>query len=104
MATTDKSEKSTSSTDSTKKTHGQTLQSPIARAVIEGVLKGLTNEDPRERSDASRFFLSGDHIGHCAHAGIDHEWLRRKSTELLNLEGVQRKRAAKDLIEDIRRT
>ena len=80
------------------------MQLPIARAVIEGVIKDLTSEEYRERSDAARFFLSGDHIGHCAHAEIDHEWLRRKSTELLNLEGVQRKRAAKDLIEDIRRT
>jgi hypothetical protein len=79
------------------------LQSPIARAVIEGVIKDLTSEESRERSDAARFFLSGDHIGHCAHAGIDHEWLRRKSTELLNLEGVQRKRAAKDLIEEIKK-
>tara|TARA_R100000656_G_scaffold116402_1_gene89530 strand:- start:254 stop:472 length:219 start_codon:yes stop_codon:yes gene_type:complete len=70
--------------------------------VIEGVIKDLTSEEYRERSDAARFFLSGDHIGHCAHAEIDHEWLRRKSTELLNLEGVQRKRAAKDLIEEIR--
>jgi len=78
------------------------LQLPIARAVIEGVIKDLTSEEYRERSDAARFFLSGDHIGHCAHAEIDHEWLRRKSTELLNLEGVQRKRAAKDLIEEIR--
>jgi len=78
------------------------LQLPIARAVIEGVIKDLTSEEDRERSDAARFFLSGDHIGHCAHAEIDHEWLRRKSTELLNLEGVQRKRAAKDLIEEIR--
>ena len=79
------------------------MQSPIARAVIEGVIKDLTSEESRERSDAARFFLSGDHIGHCAHAGIDHEWLRRKSTELLNLEGVQRKRAAKDLIEEIKK-
>tara|TARA_R100001132_G_C3224229_1_gene61536 strand:+ start:163 stop:381 length:219 start_codon:yes stop_codon:yes gene_type:complete len=71
--------------------------------VIEGVIKDLTSEESRERSDAARFFLSGDHIGHCAHAGIDHEWLRRKSTELLNLEGVQRKRAAKDLIEEIKK-
>jgi len=78
------------------------LQLPIARAVIEGVIKDLTSEEDRERSDAARFFLSGDHVGHCAHAEIDHEWLRRKSTELLNLEGVQRKRAAKDLIEEIR--
>ena len=78
------------------------MQLPIARAVIEGVIKDLTSEEDRERSDAARFFLSGDHIGHCAHAEIDHEWLRRKSTELLNLEGVQRKRAAKDLIEEIR--
>ena len=78
------------------------MQLPIARAVIEGVIKDLTSEEYRERSDAARFFLSGDHIGHCAHAEIDHEWLRRKSTELLNLEGVQRKRAAKDLIEEIR--
>ena len=79
------------------------MQSPIARAVIEGVIKDLTSEETRERSDAARFFLSGDHIGHCAHAEIDHEWLRRKSTELLNLEGVQRKRAAKDLIEEIKK-
>ena len=78
------------------------MQLPIARAVIEGVIKDLTSEEDRERSDAARFFLSGDHVGHCAHAEIDHEWLRRKSTELLNLEGVQRKRAAKDLIEEIR--
>ena len=79
------------------------MQLPIARAVIEGVIKDLTSEEDRERSDAARFFLSGDHIGHCAHAEIDHEWLRRKSTELLNLEGVQRKRAAKDLIEEIKK-
>jgi len=103
MPTIDKSEKSTSSTDSTKKTRGRTLQSPIARAVIEGVIKDLTSEETRERSDAASFFLSGDHIGHCAHAEIDHEWLRRKSSELLNLEGVQRKRAAKDLIEEIKK-
>ena len=78
------------------------MQLPIARAVIEGVVRDLASEEAKERSDASRFFLSGDYIGHCAHAEIDHEWLRRKSTELLNLEGVQRKRAAKDLIEEIR--
>ena len=103
MPTTDKSGKNTSSTDSTKKTRGQTLQSPIAKAVIEGVIKDLTSEEDKDRSDASRFFLSGDYVGHCAHAEIDHEWLRRKSSELLNLEGVQRKRAAKDLIEEIRK-
>jgi len=79
------------------------LRSPIARAVIEGVVRDLASEEDEDRSDASRFFLSGDYIGHCAHAEIDHKWLRRKSAVLLNLKGVQRKRAAKDLIEEIRK-
>lgn len=79
------------------------MQSPIAKAVIEGVVRDLASEEAKERSDASHFFLSGDYVGHCAHAEVDHEWLRRKSSELLSLEGVQRKRAAKDLIEEIKK-
>ena len=67
------------------------------------MVRDLASEEAKERSDASRFFLSGDYIGHCAHAEIDHEWLRRKSSELLNLKGVQRKRAVKDLIEGIKK-
>ena len=70
--------------------------------MITRVIKDLTSEIEKERSDASMFFLSGDHVGHCANANIDHEWLRRKSTALLNLEGVQRKRAANDLVDEIK--
>ena len=79
------------------------MQSPIARAVIEGVIRDLAREEPRGRSDAAQFFLSGDYVGHCAQAGIDSEWLQRKSVELLSLEGVQRKRAAKDVVEEMKK-
>jgi hypothetical protein len=79
------------------------LRSPIAKAVIEGVVRDLASEEAKERSDASHFFLSGDYVGHCAQAGIDPEWLRRKSVELLSLGGVQRKRAAADLVEEMKK-
>ena len=101
---TDKLKKSTSSTPSTEKTQGLTLESKLARAVIERVVLDLTSQDDRERGDAAKFFLSGDYVYYCNESGIDPDWLRSNSTGLLSLNGVQRKRAAKDLIEQIKNT
>ena len=101
---TDRSKKSTSTTHSTEKTQGLTLESKLARAVIERVVLDLTSQEDRERNDAARFFVSGDHVSYCANAGVDPEWLRLESTRLLNYTGVQRKRAAKDLVEKIKNT
>ena len=101
---TDKLKKSTSSTPSTETTQGPTLESKLARAVIERVVLDLTSQDDRERGDAAKFFLSGDYVHYCKESGTDPDWLRSKSTGLLSLKGVQRKRAAKDLIEQIKNT
>ena len=101
---TDKLKKSTSSTPSTEKTQGLTLESKLARAVIERVVLDLTRQDDRERGDAAKFFLSGDYVYYCNESGIDPDGLRSNSTGLLSLNGVQRKRAAKDLIEQIKNT
>ena len=101
---TDRSKKSTSTTPSTETTQGLTLESKLARAVIERVVLDLTSQDDRERGDAAKFFLSGDYVHYCNESGIDPDWLRANSTGLLSLNGVQRKRAAKDLIEQIKNT
>ena len=101
---TDRSKKSTSTTPSTETTQDLTLESKLARAVIERVVLDFTSEDDRERNDAAKFFVSGDHVPYCADAGIEPEWLRLESAWLLNFTGVQRKRAAKDLVEQIKNT
>ena len=101
---TDRSKKSTSTTHSTETTQGLTLESKLARAVIERVVLDLPSQEDRERNDAARFFVSGAHVSYCANAGVDPEWLRLESTRLLNYTGVQRKRAAKDLVEKIKNT
>ena len=72
--------------------------------MIERVVLDLTSQDDRERGDAAKFFLSGDYVHYCKESGTDPDWLRSKSTGLLSLKGVQRKRAAKDLIEQIKNT
>ncbi len=101
---TDKLQKGKSSTPSTETTQGLTLESKLARAVIERVVLDLTSQDDRERGDAAKFFLSGDYVHYCNESGIAPDWLRSNSTGLLSLKGVQRKRAAKDLIEQIKNT
>jgi len=102
MPMTDRSARNTSSTGLIRKIHAHSFQSLLARAILNQAVNDLCSLDEKERSDAASFFLTENFKTRCREGGVNAEKLSNRCSYLMHLEGVQRKRATKDLIEELR--
>jgi len=90
-------------TQSTKPTQELKFRSVLALALIKSAINDMMKDEDTLRGKGARFFLGGNYIDQCERAGLDAAWLRTQAAQLAGMKGKYRKKAGKNLIEEMKK-